>query len=256
MSRYTTCPSERELFHSMESRWAGNVPGTSGDNAIESARERARPTARDSDLLGALPDEEIEALDSAGAVELASKAQVLFREDQTLTRLYVVSFGSVKLVRSSQEGREFIVDLVGPRDTFGALAEPLVSVVAARALEESMILAVPVAAVRRALERNPALALRAVRDAERRLRAAETRAARFAFESVPRRLAALLLEATDRRSGLLRFPLNQSELASYVGSSRETVCSILNQLRRDGIVETPRGRVQVLDRRRLEKSSS
>jgi CRP/FNR family transcriptional regulator len=135
------------------------------------------------------------------------------------------------------------------------LAEPAVAAVTARALEQSTFLAVPVDAVRRALERNPALALRAVRETERRLRAAEVRAVRFAFESVPRRLAALLLEATDRRSGLLRYPLNQSELASFIGSSRETVCSILNQFRRAGIVEIPRGQVQVIDRRKLESTS-
>jgi len=227
-------------------------PEPPGDDVIESARERPRPTTRDSDLLGELPKEESEALDSSSAFERASRAQVLFQEDHTLSHLYVVSSGSFKLVRYSEEGREFIVDLAGRGDAFGALAEASIATVAARALEESTFLAVPVAAVRRALERNPALALRAVREAERRLRAAEIRAARFAFESVPRRLAALLLEATDLSSGLLRFPLNQSELASFIGSSRETVCSILNQLRRDGIVETPGGRVQVLDRRRLE----
>lgn len=226
-----------------------------GDDAIESARERARPTTRDSDLLGGLPEEEIEALDSSSVFERASRAEILFQEDRTLAHLYVVSSGSFKLVRYSEEGREFIVDLAGRGDVFGALAEPSIAAVAARALEESTFLAVPVAAVRGALERNPALALRVVREAERRLRAAEIRAAGFAFESVSRRLATLLLEATDRRSGLLRFPLNQSELASFIGSSRETVCSILNQLRRDGIVETLRGRVQVIDRRRLESTS-
>jgi CRP/FNR family transcriptional regulator len=238
----------------MKGRRAGNVPETSGENAIESARNRPRPTTRDSDLLGGLPNEEIEALDSTSTFEQAARAQVLFQEEHTLSHLYLVSSGSFKLVRHSEEGREFIVNLAGPGDAFGALAEPTIAAVAARALEESSFLAIPVAAVRRALERNPPLAVRAVREAERRLRAAEIRAARFAFESVPRRLAALLLESTDRRSGLLRFPLNQSELASFIGSSRETVCSILNQLRRDGIVETPRGRIQVLDRRRLEST--
>lgn len=171
-----------------------------------------------------------------------------------LSHLYVVSSGSFKLVRYSAEGREFIVDLAGRGAAFGALAEPSLAAVTARALEESTFLAVPVAAVRRALERNPALALRAVSESERRLRAAEVRAARFAFESVPRRLAALLLEATDLRSGVFRFPLNQSELASIIGSSRETVCSILNQFRRAGIVET-HGQIQVIDRRRLESAS-
>lgn len=226
-----------------------------GRGIIEPAGGGATLTTRDSDLLGGLPKEESEALDSSSAIERASRTQFLYREDQVLSHLYVVASGSFKLVRHSEEGREFIVELAGRGDTFGALAEPATAAVAARALEDSSCLAIPVAAVRRALERNPALALRAVQKAERRLRAAEVRAARFAFESVPRRLASFLLETTDRRSGLLRFPLNQSELASLIGSSRETVCSILNQLRRDGIVETPRGRIQVLDRRRLESTA-
>jgi CRP/FNR family transcriptional regulator len=177
--------------------------------------------------------------------------RTLFQESQALAHLYVVSSGSFKLLRHSEDGREFIVDLAGRGDSFGAIAEPATAPAAARALEDSILLAIPVAAVRRALERNPSLALRAVQEAERKLRAAEIRAARCAFESVPRRLAALLLETSDRRSGLLRFPLNQSELASFIGSSRETVCSILNQMRREAVVETSRGRIRLLDRKRL-----
>jgi CRP-like cAMP-binding protein len=222
-----------------------------GDCAIDSVRERARPTFGDSDLFRGLPSEEIEALDSASSVERVPRFRILFQDGQPLAHHYAVAYGSFKLVRHSEEGREFIVDLAGRGDSFGALAEPAPATAAARALEDATLLVVPVAAVRRALERHPAFALRVVRDTERRLRAAEARAARFAFESVPQRLAALLLEASDRRSGLLRFPLNQSELAGFIGSSRETVCSILNQLRRDSVVESSRGRLRVLDRKRL-----
>jgi CRP-like cAMP-binding protein len=214
-----------------------------------------RPTAGDSGLFGGLPKDEIEALDSSSAIERVFRSRILFQLGQTLSHLYVVSSGSLKLVRHSEEGREFIVDLIGRGDSLGALVEPLIAPGAALALEESLLLVVPVSVVRRALERNPALALRAVRETERRLRMAESRAARLAFESVRRRLVALLLDATDRRSGLLRYPLNQSELASFIGSSRETVCSILNQLRREGIVETSRGKIRMLDRKRLEVDS-
>lgn len=223
-----------------------------GEGAIESGRERPRPTTGDGDLFSGLPSEEIEALDSSSTVERVSRSRILFQEGHTLSHLYVVSSGSLKLVRHSQEGREFIVDLAGRGDSFGAIVEPSTAAVVALALEESTLLAVPVISVRRVIERNPAFALRVLREAERRMRAAESRAARIAFESVRQRLIALLLEASDRRSGFLRFPLNQSDLASFIGSSRETVCSILNQLRREGFVETSRGRIRMLDRKRLE----
>jgi CRP-like cAMP-binding protein len=229
---------EREVIHSGEAASAGNVI----------KRER-----RGSDLFGGLSAEEIAALGASSAEESVPKGGILFPEGQSLGHLYIVTQGSFKLVRYSDEGREFIVDLAGSGDAFGALIEPEIATVVARALETSVCLSVPVAGVRRAIERNPELAVRAVQSAVCRARAAEVRAARLAFERVPQRLASLLLEVTDRRSGHLRFPLNQSELASFIGSSRETVCSILNQLRRDSIVASPRGRLHVLDRRRLEE---
>lgn len=225
--------------------------------AIERYGERAESAStRDSDLFSALSEEEIETLDSSGSLGRAARAEALFQEGRQLAHLYLVCAGSFKLVQSSEEGREFIVDLAGRGDTVGALAEPTSATVSARALEDSIYLALPVASVRHALDRNPKLALRAVAIAERRRAIAETRAVRLAFESVPRRLTRLLLDATDRRTGVFRFPLNQSELASFIGSSRETVCSILNRLRRDGVIESIEGRIHVLDRKRLESATS
>ncbi len=84
-----------------------------------------------------------------------------------------------------------------------------------------------------------------------RHREAETAAARLAFETVPARLAHLLLDTSDPRSGAMSFPLNQTEIANLIGSSRETVCSILNQFRRGGWLEIERGRIRVIDRRGL-----
>ena len=42
-----------------------------------------------------------------------------------------------------------------------------------------------------------------------------------------------------------------TEIANLIGSSRETVCSILNQFRRSGWLEIERGRIRLVDRARL-----
>ena len=80
---------------------------------------------------------------------------------------------------------------------------------------------------------------------------AQTVAARLAFETVPRRLAHLLLGISDLRYGTLKYPLNQTEIANLIGSSRETVCSILSRMRREGYLSIVKGRIRVLDRERL-----
>jgi CRP-like cAMP-binding protein len=206
----------------------------------------------DRELLAGLSDDETEGVERAGSSQRVPKGRNLYTEGSQVACLYLVRAGSFKLVRHSEEGKELILGLVGTGGWFGALGGPLEATVLARALEDSMVLAVPTLAMRRAMERSPELSRRILRRLEERLRSAEILSARLAFESVARRLASLLLETTDRKTGLLTFPVNQTEIANLIGSSRETVCSLLNQFRREGLVEIPRGRIQVVDRDGLE----
>jgi CRP/FNR family transcriptional regulator, cyclic AMP receptor protein len=206
----------------------------------------------DSDLLAGLADDEVEAIERSSTSQGIPRGRSLYTEGAEITNLYVVRSGSFKLVRHSEEGKELIVSLVGTGGWFGALDGPLESSVLARALEDSVVTVVPTVSLRRAMERSPELARRFLRRLEERLRSAEIQSARLAFESVARRLASLLVETTDLQSGLLLFPLNQTEIANLIGSSRETVCSLLNQFRRDRLVDIPRGRIQIVDREGLQ----
>ncbi len=69
---------------------------------------------------------------------------------------------------------------------------------------------------------------------------------------MPRLLARL--EAVDLVSDNgFDFPLTQTDVADAVGLSTVHVNRTLQALRQDGLVEWDRKRVQVLDRRRLER---
>jgi len=121
----------------------------------------------------------------------------------------------------------------------------------AQALEASVCIVIPVTIVRRTLSKNPELAVRLLSHAAARQSNVETVAARLAFETVPQRLAHVLLDASQSKSGELSFPLNQTEIANLIGSSRETVCSILNQFRRRRLLDINRGKIRILDRDQL-----
>jgi CRP-like cAMP-binding protein len=75
-----------------------------------------------------------------------------------------------------------------------------------------------------------------------------------AMASVRQRLARHLLDlAADRQAGsLLRATATQEELAGAVGTVREIVVRILRDMRREGLVQTGRGHVDLLDPIRLE----
>ncbi len=76
----------------------------------------------------------------------------------------------------------------------------------------------------------------------------------LAFREVPARLARFLLELTERRGQpldqgwLIPLELSTEEIASLLGSTRQTVSTLINQWQREGILER-RGRRSLLIRR-------
>jgi CRP/FNR family transcriptional regulator len=175
----------------------------------------------------------------------------LYCEGEQLRYLYLIESGSVKLIRNSDEGKELIVGLAGPNECFGPISHSQPSGCLAQALEDSALFLIPLPSVRRVAMSNPAFALDLLGISEKQSFDAQTTAARLAFETVPRRLAHLLLGISDLRYGTLKYPLNQTEIANLIGSSRETVCSILSRMRKEGYLSIVKGRIRVLDRDRL-----
>jgi CRP/FNR family cyclic AMP-dependent transcriptional regulator len=197
---------------------------------------------------GSLKQREIEDLLAVGWTCRIPRGQVVYCAGDVLQHLYLVESGSVKLIRSSEEGKELIVGLVGPGECFGSMVHSRPTGNLSQALEDSRIFLVPHQSVRRIAAANPSFALDLLKMNEQQLVDAQAMAARLAFDTVPHRLARLLLAISDPRYGTFRYAVNQTEIANLIGSSRETVCSILNRLRRDGMLSIVKGRIRVLER--------
>jgi len=66
--------------------------------------------------------------------------------------------------------------------------------------------------------------------------------------------ACILFMQHQDKSGVEQSPiqLSRRELAEMLGLGEETICRVMAELRRTGIIEAPRGNVIVLDRDRLQ----
>ena len=90
----------------------------------------------------------------------------------------------------------------------------------------------------------------------RRLRETNERVARQSFQTVPSRVAGVLTQliaeeaAPEGRSGVT-IRMTQADLAQLAGTSRESVSRFLATLERAGVVSVGRGRVTVVEPRRL-----
>ncbi len=122
------------------------------------------------------------------------------------------------------------------------------------ATEDVEALLVPVATVRALVAADHAFGCGLLSMLVDRHGDAEDRLASLLFRNVEARLAEFLVKAAARwgipepRGVLIAASFTHQEMASMIGSTRETVTLTLGDLRRKGVIEIKRRRIVVLDR--------
>lgn len=175
------------------------------------------------------------------------------------SRLSLVAAGIVKIARPTLEGEDVLLDFLHPGDYFGSLGQLGDSVYQDDAIAQThcCVLYTTAADFQILLGRYPAVALATLDLVAQRLRAAHATIEQLSVYSVPRRLAATLLNLsgrfahTDRPGEAVTLPVSRQDLADMIGTTVETVSRVLSDFRRDGLIESGRGWVAVRDGERL-----
>ncbi|KOX27051.1 Crp/Fnr family transcriptional regulator [Saccharothrix sp. NRRL B-16348] len=200
------------------------------------------------------------AVEAAGEVVEFPRSHVIFAEGEPGDRLYVVESGKVKLGRTSPDGREHLLDLLGPSDMFGELSifDPGPRTSTATTVTEVQTVSIDRHALRQWITTRPEIAEHLLRSLARRVRRTNSVLTDVITNDVPGRVAKTLLQLTgrfgDQAGGLLRVThdLTQDELAQLVGASRETVNKTLADFTKRGWLRLEDGRsVLLLDPERL-----
>ena len=189
------------------------------------------------------------------------RSQVLFREGDTGDRLYVVVEGKMKLGRTSSDGRENLLSVLGPGEMFGELSlfDPGPRTATATAVTESRLFALSHPDLKPWLTGRPEVALSLLRQLSRRLRRTNEVVGDLVFSDVPGRVAKALLDLSTRfgvpsDEGLhVAHDLTQEELAQLVGASRETVNKALADVAGRGWLRLEARAVVLLDIERLQR---
>jgi CRP-like cAMP-binding protein len=210
-------------------------------------------------LFSALDEEAADAL-RASMVELRlERGQVLFNEGDLGDRLYVVVSGKVKLRRTSADGRENVLAIIGPGEMFGELSifDPGPRSSTAVAIIDVSLLELGQAEVRAWLVDRPEVAESLLHQLAQRLRHASEQMADLVFTDVPGRVAKALLDLSrrfgrqDGENIRVDHDLTQEELAQLVGASRETVNKALADFAARGWIRLDARSVILIDVERL-----
>ncbi len=209
-------------------------------------------------LFAELSDMELEQIGSVAIPRSYPKGVRVFHEGDHSDACYIVRSGDLRVTREHSDGRAIALATLGAGDIFGELAmlDGGTRSASVETLSDAELLALPASDVRRVIAAHGDIAAKLIVAITRRLRETNERVARQSFQTVPSRVAGVLSQLIAEeaipveRSGIT-VRMTQADLAQLAGTSRESVSRFLATLERAGVVSVGRGRVTVLEPRRL-----
>jgi CRP-like cAMP-binding protein len=211
-------------------------------------------------LFAGLTEEELSFLADRLGKRAFGKGVIIFHEGSLGETLYIIEAGKVRIFALTESGQEISVNIYGQGEVFGELSvlDGLPRSAGAVAIEDTVCLTLQRDELLQFLENCPRVALSIIRVLSARLRYTTQYAESLAFLDVCGRVAAKLLELGERygvkRDGIeIELRLTQGELASWVGTSRESVNKVLRMFQGQGLIEVKDLKITLLDRRGLKR---
>ncbi len=190
------------------------------------------------------------------------KGDYIFFEEDAEPGIFILVDGLVKLIKETQDGKTIIVRLVFPGDVFGWIewgkSAPKNTYTAMAVLKSKVLYISNKDFINLAIK-YPAVAIKMTCDATANLLHTYEILKSIASGRVEERIAKVLLELADRiginRNGriAIKLPLTRQDIAEMTGTTVETAIRVMSRWKKQGIINTERGYIEIINRRELEK---
>ena len=171
------------------------------------------------------------------------KNEVVFLQSAAADAVFYIQKGKIKIVVSSEQGKEAVVGVMGPGEFFGEgclIGQPL-RLATAKTMTESQVVRVSKAEMVRVLQGEPRFAELFMTHLLTRNSRVEEDLVDQLFNSSEKRMArTLLLLANFGQDGgpqPITTPISQETLAEIIGTTRPRVSVFMNKFRKLGFIE-------------------
>jgi len=180
------------------------------------------------------------------------KGQTIYQAGEPSDSLYIVSEGKIKITRMAESGKEQLLRVLLPGHFAGELSlfSESIHEEYAVAMEETSVCMIHRKEFQDLLLKYPSIAMKVLAEFSKRLEQSQRQSARVATENVETRLAHYLIEVRGLESAtsIIELPMTKKDLASYLGTTPETLSRKLSDLEAQGFIRLISNRkIKLLD---------
>jgi len=207
-------------------------------------------------LFNSLTEHQVKELDKYCTEKTLTKGEHIYQEGTKADHIFFVVTGSVKVYSSTFEGKEVIKNIVHAENVLGeqAYAGTNVRLDSAKALDQVVkILSIHVDDLRGLLQRFWELNEKFIALITKKLERTETRVKSLIVDDARKRIIDFLKYNAAHKGKKIGFELlvkhfmTQQDIANYTGTSRQTVTSILNDLKKTNKIYFKRNSILIRD---------
>ena len=185
----------------------------------------------------------------------AERGEFILLESEPAAALYFVVSGVVKVFKTSADGREQILQIVRPGESFNdaPVFDGGPNPASAQAMGPVVLYGINNSDMGAILRTHPQVALNVIHVLSQKLRHLVSLVEDLSFKHVTARLAKILLEYAGDGVGSAKPRLTQQEMAAMAGTAREMIGRSLKELEVEKIIRLDHHRIVVTDKEALKK---
>jgi CRP/FNR family transcriptional regulator len=186
------------------------------------------------------------------------KGQGIFRQGDPCPGVYIVSTGMVRVFKIAPNGKEHVLHMIGPKDTFAEVAAVggFECPANAEAVAPTTCALIPFDSFRKAMAEDHQLCLQMIAGLSFWVRQLVSLLEDLVLRDATGRIAQFLLEREPDGDGAVKLPTLKRHVANHLNLTSETFSRSLSRLIEAGmIVELDDNRVQLLDLTRLREAT-
>lgn len=195
---------------------------------------------------------ELEKLSQERATKKVRKKDFIYDEGDRPNRLYFIASGKVKTIKTNDLGKEYITHIYKAGEFLGyrALIEGTTYSESAIAIEESELSIIPKEDFTALLHNNRDFSAQFIKMLANNIKEKEEQLLSLAYNSIRKRVAEALVSLSDNDNSEIK--ILRDDLASMVGTAKESVIRVLTDFKQEGIISINSGKIQILEKNKLK----